>query len=90
MIPVAVGAFEIVAADHVGDPGTTAHLPAFDSVWSPQPTSVQLDGETLTAGERSLRVVSIPEHALSPFREIGVDPVVDCRQRESQRREPWA
>jgi hypothetical protein len=51
---------------------------------------VQLDGETLTAGERSLRVVSIPEHALSPLRELGVDPVVDCRQRESQRREPWA
>ena len=90
MIRVALKRFEIVAVYDVGDAGTTAHLPAFDSVWSPQPTSVQLDGETLTAGDRSLRVVSIPEHALSPLRELGVDPVVDSRQRESQRSEPWA
>jgi glyceraldehyde-3-phosphate dehydrogenase/erythrose-4-phosphate dehydrogenase len=90
MIRVALKRFEIVAVYDVGDAGTTAYLPAFDSVLSPQPKSVQLDGETLTAGERSLRVVSIPEHALSPLRELGVDPVVDARQRESQRREPCA
>ena len=88
MILLAVNAFEIVAVDHVGDPGTTAPLPAFDSVRSPRPTSVQLDGETLTVGERSLRVVSIPGHALSPLRELGVDLFVDAQQRESQRRKP--
>ena len=87
---ILLNAFEIVAVDHVGDPGTTAYLPAFDSVRSPRPASVQLDGETLTAGERSLRVVSIPEHALSPLRELGVDLFVDARQRKSQRRESWA
>jgi glyceraldehyde-3-phosphate dehydrogenase/erythrose-4-phosphate dehydrogenase len=90
MILLAVNAFEIVAVDHVGDPGTTAHIPAFDSVRSPQPTSAQLDGEKLTAGERSVRVVSIPEHALSPLRELGIDLTVDSEQRENQRRERWA
>jgi glyceraldehyde 3-phosphate dehydrogenase len=90
MTPVVLNRFEIVAVDDVGDPGTTAHLPALDSVLSPQPKSVQLDGETLTVGERSLRVASVPEHALSPLRELGVDPVVDSQQGESQRREPWA
>ena len=82
--------FELVALNDVGDPKTMAHLLAFDSVLGPLPASVQVDGETLTVGEHTLRSLSIPEPAFLPWRELGVDVVVESTGRFEKRDEAQA
>jgi glyceraldehyde 3-phosphate dehydrogenase len=82
--------FEIVAVNDVGDPRTMAHLLAFDSVLGPLPTNVRLVGETLTVGERTLRALSIPEPTDLPWRELGIDVVVESTGRFEKREQAQA
>jgi glyceraldehyde 3-phosphate dehydrogenase len=77
--------FEIVAVNDLGDPRTMAHLLAFDSVLGPLPASVHADGETLSVGEYTLRALSIPEPAHLPWRELGIDVVVESTGRFEKR-----
>jgi len=77
--------FELVAVNDLGDPKTMAHLLAFDSVLGPLPASVHLDGQTLTVDEHELRALSIPEPAHLPWRELGIDVVVESTGRFEKR-----
>jgi glyceraldehyde 3-phosphate dehydrogenase len=69
--------YEVVAVNDIGDPKTMAHLLAFDSVLGPLGDDVHSDGERLTVGKRTLRVLSQPDPALLPWRELGIDVVVE-------------
>jgi glyceraldehyde 3-phosphate dehydrogenase len=82
--------FELVAVNDLGDPRTMAHLLAFDSVLGPLPASVHVDGETLSVGEQTLRALSIPEPALLPWRELGIDIVVESTGRFEKREQARA
>jgi glyceraldehyde 3-phosphate dehydrogenase len=77
--------FELVAVNDLGDPRTMAHLLAYDSVLGPLPASVHVDGETLSVGKQTLRALSIPEPALLPWRELGIDVVVESTGRFEKR-----
>lgn len=82
--------YEVVAVNDIGDPDTMAHLLAFDSVLGPLDERVQTDDETIRVGERTLRALSIPDPAALPWRELGVDVVVESTGRFEKREKAQA
>jgi len=82
--------FEVVAVNDLGDPKTMAHLLAFDSVLGPLPMSVHADTETITIGERALRALSIADPVDLPWRELGIDVVVESTGRFEKREQAQA
>ena len=77
--------FEIVAVNDIGDVKTMAHLLEFDSILGRLNEEVDADSETITVGERRLRALSIPEPEKLPWRELGVDVVVEATGRFEER-----
>jgi glyceraldehyde 3-phosphate dehydrogenase len=79
--------FEIVAVNDIGDVKTMAHLLEFDSILGRLNEEVEVDGdsETITIGEHRLRALSIPDPEHLPWRELGVDVVVESTGRFGNR-----
>jgi glyceraldehyde 3-phosphate dehydrogenase len=77
--------YEIVAVNDVGEPKTMAHLLKFDSVLGRLPEEVEVGADTITVGELELQALSIPEPAKLPWRELGVDVVVESTGRFEKR-----
>jgi glyceraldehyde 3-phosphate dehydrogenase len=77
--------YEIVAVNDVGKPKTMAHLLEFDSVLGRLPDGVEVAADTITVGELELRALSIPDPANLPWRELGVDVVVEATGRFEER-----
>jgi glyceraldehyde 3-phosphate dehydrogenase len=73
--------YEIVAVNDLGDPRTIAHLLAFDSVLGKLPEEVAADSETIAVGGQQLQAFSIPEPENLPWRELGIDVVVESTGR---------
>ena len=82
--------FEVVAINDLGDSKTMAHLLQFDSVLGRLPEEVAADSETLTVGERRLQAFSIPEPDKLPWRELGVDVVIESTGRFKEREKAQA
>jgi glyceraldehyde 3-phosphate dehydrogenase len=82
--------YEVVAVNDIGDPETMAHLLAYDSVLGPLAEPVQADGETITAGGRTLRALSIADPAALPWRELAIDVVVESTGRFERREKAQA
>jgi glyceraldehyde 3-phosphate dehydrogenase len=82
--------FEVVAVNDLGDPKTMAHLLAFDSVLGPLSAGVHADGATIAVGERTLASLSIPDPAELPWRDLGVDVVVESTGRFETRQRAQA
>jgi glyceraldehyde 3-phosphate dehydrogenase len=75
---VALGAdIEIVALNDIGDAKTMAHLLRYDSNLGPFQGEVELAGDILRAGGEELRILSERDPAALPWRDIGVDVVVE-------------
>jgi glyceraldehyde 3-phosphate dehydrogenase len=77
--------YEIVAVNDLGKPKTMAHLLEFDSVLGRLPDGVEVGPDTITVGELELRALSIPDPADLPWRELGVDVVVEATGRFEKR-----
>jgi glyceraldehyde 3-phosphate dehydrogenase len=77
--------YEVVAINDIGDVATMAHLLKSDSVLGRLSEEVSADGDTITVGERQLRAFSIPEPENLPWRELGIDVVVESTGRFVQR-----
>jgi glyceraldehyde 3-phosphate dehydrogenase len=77
--------YEIVAVNDLGDVKTMAHLLEFDSLLGRLPEDVAADSETITVGEHRLRSLSVPEPEKLPWRELGVDVVVESTGRFEKR-----
>ena len=77
--------FEIVAVNDVGDLETMAHLLQFDSVLGRLSEPVEIDAETITVGDHRLRSFSIPDPENLPWRELGVDVVLESTGRFTSR-----
>jgi len=72
----------------VNEPGGTAEALAlgveFDSVQGRYPQPVTSDGDQLRVGDRSIELIQVPEFEQLPWRELGVDLVVDCSGKAKQ------
>jgi len=68
---------DIVAVNDLTDPGTLAHLLKYDSVHGRFPGEVSVNGDVISAGQDSFRVLSIPNPAQLPWRELEVDVVIE-------------
>jgi glyceraldehyde 3-phosphate dehydrogenase len=77
--------YEVVAVNDLGDVKTMAHLLEFDSLLGHLNEEVTADAETITVGERTLQAFSIPEPKDLPWRELGIDVVVESTGRFEKR-----
>ena len=82
--------YEVVALNDLGDVKTMAHLLEFDSLLGRLPQEVSVDGETLSVGASRLQAFSIPEPEKLPWRELGIDVVVESTGRFEKRDEAQA
>src|SRR3954452_23457190 len=69
---------EVVAVNDVADAPTLAHLLAHDSVYGAFPADVTADEETLHVGALDVSVLNAAEPGSLPWRELGVDVVLEC------------
>ena len=82
--------YEIVAVNDLGDVETMAHLLEFDSLLGRLAEEVTTEAGTITVGGRQLRALSVPEPANLPWRELGIDVVVESTGRFSTREQAQA
>ncbi len=68
---------DIVAANDITDAATLAHLLKYDSVLGNLQEAVSADGDTITAGGESFKVVKEREPANLPWKELGADIVIE-------------
>jgi glyceraldehyde 3-phosphate dehydrogenase len=77
--------FEIVAVNDIADPKTMAHLLQFDSVFGRLDEQIAIAPDTLRIADHELRALSVPEPQELPWRELGVDVVVESTGRFEKR-----
>ena len=77
--------YEVVAVNDLGDVKTMAHLLEFDSLLGRLTEEVSADAETITVGKRELQAFSISEPKELPWRELGIDVVVESTGRFTKR-----
>ena len=68
---------EIPAVNDLGSIKTMAHLLGHDSVHGPLGAEVSVDGDSISAGGDTLRVLSVRNPEDLPWGELGVDVVVE-------------
>jgi glyceraldehyde 3-phosphate dehydrogenase len=77
--------YDVVALNDIGDLQTMAHLLQFDSVLGRLPQEVAVGPDTISVGELAMRTFSIPRPEDLPWRELGVDVVVESTGRFENR-----
>ncbi len=68
---------DIVAANDITDAATLAHLLKYDSVLGNLEQGVSADGDTITAGGESFKVLKERDPANLPWKDLGVDIVIE-------------
>jgi glyceraldehyde 3-phosphate dehydrogenase len=76
---------EIVAANDLTDPATNAHLLKYDTVLGKLDVDVTVDGNIIRAGDQDIRILAERDPADLPWRELGVDVVVESTGRFTSR-----
>ncbi len=69
---------EITAVNDLTDSATLAHLLKYDSVHGKFPGTVSADGNDLIVNEKKIRVYSEKDPANLPWKELGIDVVVEA------------
>ncbi|WP_010525061.1 type I glyceraldehyde-3-phosphate dehydrogenase [Nesterenkonia sp. F] len=69
---------ELVAINDLTSPADLVNLTKYDSVMGRYPKDVSLDGDTLVAGERRVKLLSEKDPADLPWGELDVDIVLEC------------
>src|SRR6266853_3669731 len=72
---------EFVAVNDLTDTKTLAHLFKYDSVHRRFPGEVKADGDSLVSNGRSVRVVAEKDPANLPWKNLGVDVVLESTGR---------
>jgi len=75
------GGIEIVAANDLTDAPTLAHLLKYDTVLGTLDVPVTADGDVIRAGSQEIRVLAERDPAALPWRDLGVDVVVESTGR---------
>lgn len=68
---------EFVAVNDLADVQVLAHLLKYDSVHGKFPFEVEAKGDTIVVGGKELKVLSVKDPAGLPWRELGIDVVVE-------------
>src|ERR1051325_4503726 len=68
---------EIVGVNDLADAKTLAHLPKHDSVHGARPAEVAAKGEAIFVDGREVRVCAIKDPAHLPWKDLGVDIVIE-------------
>ena len=68
---------EIVAANDLGNIATMAHLLKYDTVLGVLPIDVSVSGDTIRAGDKTLKFLAERNPADLPWRDLGVDIVLE-------------
>ncbi|MBI3580532.1 MAG: type I glyceraldehyde-3-phosphate dehydrogenase [Nitrospinae bacterium] len=70
-------ALDFVAVNDLTDPKTLGHLLKFDSVLGNLHDDVKVEGDVIKVAGRSLKVLSAKDPATLPWKDLGVDVVVE-------------
>src|SRR3954452_1166271 len=68
---------EVVAANDLGDLTTMAHLLKYDSILGRFPQEVSVVEDGIKVGDRTLKILAERDPAQLPWKDLGVDVVVD-------------
>jgi glyceraldehyde 3-phosphate dehydrogenase len=71
-------ALQFVAINDLGDAQTNAHLLKYDTAHRAFPGSVRVDGDSLLVNNDRIKVVAERDPAKLPWRQLGVDIVMEC------------
>ncbi len=71
------GAIEWVAVNDITDPKTLGHLLKYDSILGPYKGEVSVEGDAIVVDGKQLKVLSEREPGNLPWRDLGVDVVVE-------------
>ena len=69
---------DVVAVNDLGPVETNAHLLRFDSVHGRFPHDVTVAGDTIKIGSEKFKVTAIKDPAQLPWKELGIDIVLEC------------
>jgi glyceraldehyde 3-phosphate dehydrogenase len=69
---------QIVALNDLGDAKTNAHLTKYDTAHGRFPGTVDVDGDHMVVNGDRIRVCAQKDPAQLPWRELGVDVVLEC------------
>jgi glyceraldehyde 3-phosphate dehydrogenase len=72
------GEIDIVAINDLGDVETNAHLTRYDSVHGRFQGTVEIDGDSIVVNGDRMRVLAERSPAALPWKELGVDVVLEC------------
>ncbi len=72
------GEISVVAINDLGDANTNAHLTRHDTVHGKFPGTVAVDGDSMVVNGDRIRVLAKRNPAELPWRELGVDVVLEC------------
>src|SRR6201995_3520289 len=78
---IPAGEIEIVAANDLTDPATLAHLLKYDSVFGRLPIDVSVADDVIRVGGQSIKVLAEREPAKLPWKDLGVDIVIESTGR---------
>lgn len=73
-----VAGAEVVAVNDLVPPDNLAYLLRYDTVYGRWHTAVTADGDTLVVGGRKVPVLARRDPAELPWRDLGVDLVLEC------------
>ena len=69
---------QFVAINDLGDAATNAHLLQYDTAHGRFPHKVRVDGDSLVVQNDRIRVVAERDPAKLPWKQLGVDVVLEC------------
>ena len=69
---------QIVAINDLGPPETNAHLTRYDTAHGKFPGKVEVDGDHMVVNGDRIRVVAQRDPAQLPWKDLGVDVVLEC------------
>ena len=72
---------EIVAANDLTDTATLAHLLKYDTVLGTLAQDVSVDGDAILVGDTKISVLAERDPAALPWRDLGVDVVIESTGR---------
>jgi glyceraldehyde 3-phosphate dehydrogenase len=68
---------EIVAANDLGDVATMAHLLKYDTIVGTLREPVKVSGDTISVGDKSIKILAERDPAKLPWGDLGVDVVIE-------------
>ena len=76
---------EFAAVNDITDAATLAHLLTYDSIHGTWPERFTTRGSDLCVGKQAIRVLSEPNPAKLPWKDLGVDVVLECTGKFTER-----